>query len=90
MHNINGACCFFYHFFPQTKYIVISRFSNFDTNIDIALFGCLISGKGTEQTKFRYAVLFGKPFLIVSQDFQNVFTGQHNFSLESTPEQPTL
>jgi len=35
------------------------------------------SGKGTEQTDFRYAVLFSKTFLIVPQELQNVLTSEH-------------
>ena len=39
-----------------------------EAHIDIALLSCLITGKGAEQTNFRHAVLFGKTFLVVSQE----------------------
>jgi len=50
-----------------------------ETDIDIALFGRFVSGEGTEETEFRYAVLFGESVLILSEDLQNVFTGPHGF-----------
>jgi hypothetical protein len=51
---------------------------HFDADIDIARFGRLISGKGAKQTKFCYAVLFGKTLLVVAQNRQDVVTSQHD------------
>jgi len=58
-HKIDFSQTLFHDFFTQTADSAVRRLGNFHADIDIALFGRLVSGKGTEQTDFRYAVYRG-------------------------------